>query len=1160
MDGGGGLASASSPAALHFAILGPLEITRGGRPLSVAGAKLQSLLAILLVRANEVVSTDRLIEDLWDEMPPPNATATLHSYVSQLRSALGPGAPNELITRRPGYVLRVGAEQLDATCFESQVAIGRRAVTEGDTATAVAAFGGAVALWRGPALTEFADHEFARGEITRLAELRAQAIEDLVDARLRVGEATELIPELEQLVHEEPLRERRWAQLMLALYRANRQAEALRAYQHLRQVLGDELGIEPSSDLAQLEEDILLQRPELRAERVEEHPARDVPVLAQSASEEPGVPFVPTAPIVLVDRADELQRLRHLFQDLKPSQRRFVLVSGEAGIGKTALLATFAHEVATAGAVVLYGRSDEEALIPYQPFLEALSDVGYARGDSLTGSDPDESQQVARHVPAARRLLELADTAPADPESERYQWFETVNAELEVLASDRAVVLCLDDLQWSDWPTLRLIRHVLRRRGRGRMLLVGLVRDLAAGSHEALDELIGDLRREEVLERVSLSGLSEEGVAELVTTEAPVALGPAGRGLVRAIARQTSGNPFFVLELTRNLREAGELAGTDAPVARGALSLDVPLSVRDVVAGRIARLSPASREVLTLAAALGAEFDSHVLGQIASAPVPALFTALDEAERTRLVLPVESAERYRFSHSIVRDAVYAGLSAARRQALHAEITHVLEGLNATRSDEYLSDLAYHACSAVPVVDPRTAVDYARRAADQATSGVAFEVAARHYDRALDVLRRASIADGLLQCQLLLALGEAHNHAGDIALGKRALLSAAEHARSLARPDLLARAALAYGGSIPGTPLVEDPETLQLLEEALDALGETDSPLRALALARLAHWLHRRGDLDELRQKADEAIAIARRNDDPATLAEVLHSRYWALYGPDDVDERLEVAGEICSLGERLSDPELVLQGTQCRVQALLELGDVTALRPAARRRTELATALRHPHYLWNAETYDTMLAATEGRLEEAETAALRSLATRRQNDPVSAITVYVVQMHQIRWLQHRMSELVGMLQELVGREPGRASWLIGLAWAQVESGDLTAGAEQLDRVAAHEFDGISRGFEWLATAAGIAIVCRRLDDAERAERFYPLLLPYRGHICTAGQSAFFGSAEHHLGLLAATAGRRDEAIAHLDRAEEHHLEFGAVPFVQMSQSERASLQ
>ena len=190
-----------------------------GSPSAVGGTKLSTLLAVLLVRANEVVPVDRLIEDLWEEEPPENATATLHSYVSQLRSALGRGEPERLITRKPGYLLRVAPDELDATRFESLVSEGRRVLAEGDAEVAADLLAEASALWRGDVLAEFGDATFARGEVVRLSAVRDQAAEDRMEAELQLGRDAELVPELERLIDEQPLRERRWAQLMLALYR-----------------------------------------------------------------------------------------------------------------------------------------------------------------------------------------------------------------------------------------------------------------------------------------------------------------------------------------------------------------------------------------------------------------------------------------------------------------------------------------------------------------------------------------------------------------------------------------------------------------------------------------------------------------------------------------------------------------------------------------------------------------------------------------------------------------------------------------------------------------------------------------------------------------------------------------------------------------------------
>jgi len=237
---------------LEFRILGPLEVVRDGQAVPLSGQKQRALLAALIVRANEVVSTDRLIDDVWGEDPPRTAATSLQNFVSQLRKTLG---PDVLATRAPGYTLRVAADSVDASVFE-------RAVTDARVATPeerVERLETATALWRGPPLAEFAYAPFAQGEIRRLEELRLAAVEDRVDAQLELGRHHDVVAELENLVRRNPLRERLRGQLMIALYRAGRQAEALKAYQDARVALLDGLGIDPSPSLQQLHGAILRQ-------------------------------------------------------------------------------------------------------------------------------------------------------------------------------------------------------------------------------------------------------------------------------------------------------------------------------------------------------------------------------------------------------------------------------------------------------------------------------------------------------------------------------------------------------------------------------------------------------------------------------------------------------------------------------------------------------------------------------------------------------------------------------------------------------------------------------------------------------------------------------------------------------------------------------------
>jgi YVTN family beta-propeller protein len=238
----------------EFRLLGLFEVLEGGRPIDVGTAKQRALLALLLLNAGQVVSTDRVIDALWGERAPASALNSVRVYVSHLRKALG---SERLRTRGRGYLLVVEREQLDLGRFERLLGEGRQALTAGEAARAAEILREALALWRGSPLEDFASESFAQTEIARLEELRLAALEERIEADLALGRHAELVPELEALVRGNPLRERLWAQLMLALYRADRQAEALEAYRHARRTLVEELGLEPGRRLQDLERAML---------------------------------------------------------------------------------------------------------------------------------------------------------------------------------------------------------------------------------------------------------------------------------------------------------------------------------------------------------------------------------------------------------------------------------------------------------------------------------------------------------------------------------------------------------------------------------------------------------------------------------------------------------------------------------------------------------------------------------------------------------------------------------------------------------------------------------------------------------------------------------------------------------------------------------------
>ncbi len=553
-------------------ILGPFELqVAGGKPVALGGLRQRALFAILALRANEVVATDRLIDELWGENPPSSPTHTVQVFVSRLRRALGP-ASDRLTTVPPGYRLIVEPMEVDADRCERLYAEARAATAAGRAGDAATKLERALALWRGSPLADFTYESFAQGAIAQLEELRVSCREEFVEAQLALGHHAEVVQHLESLIAEHPLRERPRGQLMLALYRCGRQAEALDAYQQARHMLVEKLAIEPSATLRDLEQAMLRQDPSLSAPTPTQEPRPDVPrsinsdptsapdpdramatALRQHDTRPATAPPRTTAG-AFVGRLDCLERLRSRWAESKAGRTSVIWLSGEPGIGKTRLATQFAEEVQGSGGAALYGRADTESLLPYQPLAEVLDDLISHAGSQMTAALEHELETLSRPFPNLRRYTPAMPVVD-DQETMRYQVFEAVVSVLVGSSVDTPLLIVLDDLQWADQPTLLLLRHVLRRAEGARLLVVGTFRP--DEPNQALTNLLADLRRERLYDRLNLEGLDETGTAKLVADRAGIETTPA---FVRRLHAQTDGNPFFIEETLRALAESGRAA------------------------------------------------------------------------------------------------------------------------------------------------------------------------------------------------------------------------------------------------------------------------------------------------------------------------------------------------------------------------------------------------------------------------------------------------------------------------------------------------------------------------------------------------------------------------------------------------------------------------
>src|SRR5712691_1499575 len=724
---------------MEFRILGPLEVVDEGRSLPLGGLRQRALLAILLLHRNEVVATERLMAELCGEKPPATGAKTVHVYVSRLRKTLGKGI---LLSRPPGYLLRLEPGQLDLDRFEAFFEEARKS----DRAGAAAKLREALSLWRGPPLADFAYESFAQNEIASLEERHLGALEERIEADLALGRHAELVSELEPLVTRHPFRERLRGQLMLALYRSGRQAEALSAYQEARRALAEELGLEPSLMLQRLEKAMLTQDASLEAPTPKER------TLGEDGERR-------TAPSggVFVGRDRELAALLDCLEGALAGQGQLVLLSGEPGIGKSRLADELSNRARGLGAQVLVGRCWEAGGAPaYWPWVQALRAYVRSRDrETLCRQLGSGAADVAEIVPEVRELVPDLPAPPSlDPEGARFRLFDATASFLRSAASERPLVLVLDDLHAADMPSLLLLEFVAAELAASGILVVAADRDVDPTLRDPLSSALAELTRRQTTRLISLAGLGEADVENFIQLSA--GFEPPTK-LVGAIHRETEGNPLFVGEVVRLLASEGRLS--DA----AAFQLAIPQGVRAVIGRRLRHLPEDCKRLLSAASVLGREFSLDALELVIGLPAHVLLEALDEAIAARAISEVPgapaAARRLRFSHALIRDVLYDELSPSRRVKLHREIGEALERLYARDPEPHLAELAHHFSEAAAGGDVGKAIDYARRAGERASRLLAYEEAVRLFQLALGTLESKAPADEM-RCGLLLALGDA----------------------------------------------------------------------------------------------------------------------------------------------------------------------------------------------------------------------------------------------------------------------------------------------------------------------------------------------------------------------------------------------------------------
>ena len=601
-----------------------------------------------------------------------------------------------------------------------------------------------------------------------------------------------------------------------------------------------------------------------------------------------------------------------------------------------------------------------------------------------------------------------------------------------MVGAEAPAVLIFDDLHWADRPTLQLLRHLVRSPAPRRVLFLGTYRESEISDRHPLHELIGDLRREGTLRRLELTGLAESEVGELV---AELASAPATESFVHALAGETEGNPFFIEEVVRHIRDTAGALSEEMTLEEAG----VPDGVREVTARRLRRLSEPTRAVLLVASVIGREFDYDVLTAVVSQAGDELVEALEEGVEARVLREAGHVGRYAFTHALVRATLYDSISQLRRARLHGRVGEALVRLRGGDLDPHLAMLAHHFAQAAPVERPDRAIDFALAAARRADRMLAWEEAAQHYRAALRARELAGAVDDQVRAELLLALGASEDRAGLEEEARETFQAAIRTARQLGDAVLLTRAALGVAG--PWSALSRsDPGRVGLLDEALEALPEDDSPLRARLLARMSLELYYAGEPELRLSLSEEAVVIARRTGDLRTLASCLDARHYALWLPENVEQRLEVAAELRSVAEETGDPELELQGAAWTIIDLMELGDIDGVDIQIAAVSKLAEALHRPIWLWWASLFRGARAQLAGEFDEAERLAQETLAIGQRGQAENALHYYAQSMFNIRREQGRLAEVEGAVRGFIELYPAIPAWRGALALLLIELG------------------------------------------------------------------------------------------------------------------------
>jgi DNA-binding SARP family transcriptional activator len=1119
--------------------LGEVRASLDGKDVDLGSPKSRAVLAALAMAEGQPLGIDALTEVVWrEDQVPANPVGGLHVYISGLRRALEPpraprARPEVLLTSGGGYALALSHVAIDAVEVAQVATRVRRLLgaAQGQVVPAPAVpvdllektleeVETALAVWRGEPYLDLVPTLVVEAARVRLDGVRMSLLEDLAVTLLALGRAGEAAGQLGGLVVQRPLDERLWSLYAVALARSDRQADALEALRRTRHHLAEELGVDPGPALRELEGMLLRQDPALHASV----PAATVQAVAPSGSTTSAAAQAQEVPADdFVGRGRETGMLA---DQLSSGGTRLVQVVGEAGIGKSTLAGWFATQARARGDLVCVTHCpDDEGAPPLWPWAEILGqltaggtlqpeDVGGQLSALLGGGEADQ----------ATRTVDNSEVA-------RFRLFEALERALSTAVARRRCVLVLEDLHWADSSTARLVAHLASAWAvddARRDLVLVLTRrpDEAVAGRPGLAAAVEALARHGAL-RIDLRGLGPEDVAALAQRRTSWEVDDT---TAVALHARTSGNPFMLVELLRLGESALEVGA-------------VPAGVADVLQRRLATMPAHTRAVLATASVVGNEYDLDVVAEASrfadgsgvdlDGAVDATLDALSPAVAAGLVHDT-GADRMAFVHALMRDAVYAGVTATRRARLHARVAQALE-TRGGRPGTWSAEVARHWLAAGPrhagrawrAAQEAGLASERRLALDEAALLLDEAMTAQDLDETATAEERNEVA--MSACRALVRAGLWERFIGRVE-------EAAASAEARGEVDLAAEFACMPAEAGPWTPRAygtDDPGAISRLRRLLELLPSRDSPLRCRSMLALGSELYfRPGSAQERQALVDEGLTMARRIGDPALIGRVSQRAALVIWRGGNAEARLALASEAVDAATLSGDTELLQTARELRMSAALEAGRISLMLTDIEQAASLLEQRPTPYHAVVLACLLVPWLAAQGRDDDAQArydhAARLGLGSQL---PWAGLALGTARIGLGVW----RGDLAAPDAALAALFAHSEDVLPALRLLKAVRTDDLAGVRaflgsEADRLATDDFTSL---FHRALAAEAAYLVGDRIMAAES----YAALSEVAGHVVSAGTGIPLGPADAFLALAAATTGDELLATRHAEDAE-----------------------